>query len=233
MIFRYFNLFRDDPALAVLAFAATCISLIVAVTFHEYSHSLVATRLGDHTSRRLGRLTLNPLSHFEWLGALMLLLVGFGWGRPVPVDASRLRVGARAGMAAVALAGPFANVVIAALVFQASRITALALPGGLGAPVVGGPMLGVVISEVVYWNLLLAAFNLLPIAPLDGFKVALGVLPRTIANQFARLEPFGIFILLGVVFIGSWIPGPSVLQRVVEPMMKALGFIALGGQAAW
>ena len=233
MLFRYYRIFLDDPALAFLLFAATCASLVVAVTFHEFSHSLVATRLGDHTSRRLGRLTLNPLSHFEWLGALMLLLVGFGWGRPVPVDATRLRVGARAGMAAVALAGPFANVVIAALVFQASRITALALPGGLGTPVAGGPTLSVVISEVVYWNLLLAAFNLLPIAPLDGFKVALGILPRAAATHFARLEPFGIFILLGVVFMGSWIPGPSLLQRIVEPMMKALGFIALGGQAAW
>ena len=233
MLFRYYRIFLDDPALAVLLFAATCASLVVAVTFHEFSHSLVATRLGDHTSRRLGRLTLNPLSHFEWVGALMLLLAGFGWGRPVPVDAARLRVGARAGMAAVALAGPFANVVIAALVFQASRIAALALPGGLSAPVVGDAILGLVISKIVDWNLLLAAFNLLPIAPLDGFKVALGVLPRAAANHFARLEPYGIYILLGVVFLGSWIPGPSVLQRVVEPMMKALGLIALGGQAAW
>ena len=233
MLARYFSLFLDDPALAIFLFAATCASLVVAVTFHEFSHSLVATRLGDQTSRRLGRLTLNPLSHFEWLGALMLLLVGFGWGKPVPVDAGRLRVGARAGMATVALAGPFANVVIAALVFQVSRIAALTLPGGLSAPVVGDPMLSTVISEVVRWNLLLAAFNLLPIAPLDGFRVALGVLPRAAANQFARLEPFGIFILLGVVFIGGWIPGPSVLQRIVEPLMKALGFIALGGQAAW
>ena len=233
MIFRYFNLLRDDPALAFLLFAATCASLVVAVTFHEFSHSLVATRLGDHTSRRLGRLTLNPLSHFEWLGALMLLLVGFGWGRPVPVDATRLRVGVRSGMAAVALAGPFSNVVIAALVFQASRVAELALPAALSTPVAGVPLLSLVISEIVYWNLLLAAFNLLPIAPLDGFRVALGVLPRAAANQFARLEPFGIFILLGVVFLGSWIPGPSVLQRIVEPMMKGLGFVALGGQSAW
>ena len=233
MLARYYSIFRDDPTLALLLFGATCVSIVVAVTFHEFSHSLVATRLGDHTSRRLGRLTLNPLSHFEWLGALMLFLVGFGWGRPVPVDASRLRVGARAGMAVVALAGPFANVIVAALVFQASRIAELALPAVIGAPVLGDSTLSLVLREIVYLNLLLAAFNLLPIAPLDGFKVALGVLPRAVAEPFARLEPYGVFILLGLVFLGSWIPGPSVLQRVVEPMMKVLGFVAFGGQAAW
>ena len=233
MLARYYSIFREEPALALFLFAATCVSLIVAVSFHEFSHSLVATRLGDHTSRRLGRLTLNPLSHFEWLGALMLLLVGFGWGKPVPVDAARLRVGARTGMAAVALAGPFANLIVAALVFQASRIAALALPDGLSAPVVGDPMLSVVLNEIVYWNLLLAAFNLLPVAPLDGFKVALGILPRAAANAFARLEPYGVFILLGLILIGNWLPGPPILESIVVPVMKALAFVALAGQASW
>ncbi len=233
MLARYFSLFLDDPALAVIAIGATCASLIVAITFHEFSHSLVATRLGDDTPRRNRRLTLNPAAHFDLMGAIMLLVVGFGWSKPVPVDPSQLRVGRRAGMAAVALAGPFANVIVAALVFQAARVAALALPGGLGAPLADDSIVGFVIFEIVYWNLLLAAFNLIPIPPLDGFRVALGVLPSAAANRLARLEPFGIFALLGLVFIGSWLPGPHLLQRIIEPMMKALGFVALGGQAAW
>jgi Zn-dependent protease len=234
MLFRVFDELQIDPLSAVITFAAFVVALVVGITFHEFSHALAAFRLGDFTAKRLGRLNLNPKSHLDPMGTLLILFAGFGWGRPTPVNPMNLRIGERAGMAIVSLAGPVSNVIIAAI---------LALPFRLG--IMEGTAIGFIpfsrqpfslesyiLGSLIFWNLLLAAFNLIPIAPLDGFKVVLGILPRHLAVSFARLEQYGPFILLFVIFadillapLGIYL---GILPRIIFPILEALAFVVLG-----
>ena len=203
----------------------------MAITFHEFSHALAATLLGDPTPRSQGRLSLNPLAHLDPTGTVALLLVGFGWGKPVQVQPGYMHTGVRTGMAVTSLAGPLANVTVAALASIPIR------SGVVGAEYVGftlfrghpDEVLGYVIGSVVFLNLLLAAFNLLPIAPLDGFKVVLGVLPREPAMQLAQLERYGPMILLILIGLDFFIPGSGILASIMRPIINALGVLVLGG----
>lgn len=174
-------------------------ALVVGITFHEFSHAFVADALGDHRPRALGRVSLNPLHHIEPIGALFLLLVGFGWGRPVPVNPSALRPGRR-GLSFVSAAGPLANLVVAAVMAILLRVVDLL--GGLG-----GNFVAEVLSFVVLYNLALAIFNLLPIAPLDGWNFTLGVVPMRIASDLQRYQQYGMFVLLGLVLVSYNAPG--------------------------
>lgn len=167
------------------------IALVVGITFHEFSHAAIADSLGDHRPRALGRVSLNPVRHIDPMGALVFLLAGFGWGKPVPVNPSALRPG-RIGMAWVAAGGPTANVLIA--IAGAVLFRVLDLFGTTGF-----------VAELAFWlvfyNLLLALFNLLPIPPLDGYNVVLAfVSPRT-AMTLQRYAPYGVFVLLLLVLI--------------------------------
>ena len=214
MIFAFISQFQVAPFHALLTLATFLFALVTALTFHEFSHALVATVSGDPTARRLGRLSLNPMAHLDPAGTAMILLAGFGWAKPVPVNPANLRTGERPGMAAVALAGPLSNVVMAtilAIPIHAGVVTS----AFLGFTVFRGGLddiPGYVIGSVVFWNLLIAAFNLIPVAPLDGFRVALGILPRDLATSFARLERHGPAILMGVILIDIMLPGPGILS---------------------
>jgi len=191
--------------------AAIVLPLIFAVTLHEAAHGWVADKLGDSTARQLGRITVNPLRHIDWFGTillpmLMMAFTGFlfGWAKPVPVNMSRLR-NPRRDMVWVALAGPGANVLMAILwslllLLADSSLTpeALALP--LAAMAVAG----------IFINLILMALNLLPILPLDGGRVLAGVLPAAVARLYARIEPFGFFIIVGLLVAG-------LLGKVLTP----------------
>jgi len=191
--------------------AAIVLPLIFAVTLHEAAHGWVADKLGDSTARQLGRITVNPLRHIDWFGTillpmLMMAFMGFlfGWAKPVPVNMSRLR-NPRRDMVWVALAGPGANVLMAILwslllLLADSSLTpeALALP--LAAMAVAG----------IFINLILMALNLLPILPLDGGRVLAGVLPAALARLYARIEPFGFFIIVGLLVAG-------LLGKVLTP----------------
>ncbi|MCA1587656.1 MAG: site-2 protease family protein [Chloroflexi bacterium] len=164
----------------------------MGLTFHEFSHALLADRLGDRQPRAMGRLTLNPIPHIDPIGALMLVLVGFGWAKPVMVNPYALRDGPRS-MALVAAAGPIANVVVAIGFAGLFRVLDL-------AAVQGGFTFGLV-ANIVLLNVVLALFNLLPIPPLDGYNVALAFLPPRQAMTLQRYAPYGVIALLILVLI--------------------------------
>ncbi|HET7768216.1 MAG TPA: site-2 protease family protein [Chloroflexota bacterium] len=193
---------------------ALLIGFVIAIAVHEFCHAAAARALGDTTAQRAGRLTLNPLAHLDPMGTLMLVMtslagVGFGWGKPVPVDGRALRLG-RLGMALVSAAGPLSNFVLALGLFAV-------LPSLASATGVSRQDL----FDLVMLNLGLCAFNLLPIAPLDGFGVLLGVLPRSLAVQLARLGQYGPVLLLILVFSGSILRFP-VLGFVLRPVVSFL-----------
>ena len=216
MLFQTLSLFDTDPVLAVAVIASLCVSLAVCISVHEFSHAFVASELGDNTARALGRVTLNPVKHLDPVGSVLIFLAGFGWGKPVPVDVRFLRGDPRLGMALVSAAGPASNVVAAVLFAMLVR---LGLADALipGVAIFGRDLASVVdftLEMLVRFNLILAIFNLLPIAPLDGFKVALGLLPRDLAIPFSRTEPYGIGALLAVVALGFFM-NPSPLQLII------------------
>ena len=216
MLFQTLSLFDTDPVLAVAVLASLCVSLAVCISVHEFSHAFVASELGDNTARALGRVTLNPVKHLDPVGSVLIFLAGFGWGKPVPVDVRFLRGDPRLGMALVSAAGPASNVVAAVLFAMLVR---LGLADALipGVAIFGRDLASVVdftLQMLVRFNLILAIFNLLPIAPLDGFKVALGLLPRDLAIPFSRTEPYGIGVLLAVVALGFFM-NPSPLQLII------------------
>ena len=231
MLIAILSDFGSDPTRAVVTLAVFALALLVALTFHEFNHAALATRLGDPTARAMGRLTLNPKAHLDPLGTMMLLLVGFGWAKPVEVNPAYIRGNPRLGMAIIALAGPLANVLLAFLFAIPIRIGLVTGFAGLNAwndPAVD--LVGYVIGSMVFWNLLIASFNLIPIAPLDGFRVAVGVLPAPIATPLARLERAGPAILLMIILFGLVLPGPNILVSIIRPILNGLSTVVLGGQ---
>lgn len=196
------------------------ILLVASLSFHEAAHAWAASRLGDPTARLLGRLTLNPLAHIDWVGTVLFPLVAMisglpliGWAKPVPVDPRYLRA-PRRDFALVALAGPVSNIVLAA-----GAAVLLQLQGGL-VPDTGVTPLTQVLYMAVFINVLLAAFNMLPVPPLDGGNVLAGVVPEPVAQLIDRVRPFGIFILYGLVLTGG-------LTAIVEPIRRFLGNVLL------
>ena len=221
--------------LGVITLGTLCASLLIGITFHEFSHAYVATSLGDHTARGLGRLTLNPLRHLDPFGTALIFFAGFGWGKPVPVNPHFLRIGARQGMALVSLAGPASNIVAAA-VFAIPLRLGLVESGSAGLAILsesGAGILGYALVSLVFWNLLLAVFNLLPIAPLDGFKVAVGLLPRDASKAFAKLEPYGPGILLAIILLGFISPNLRILSEIIGPAINFLSLIIMGRELLW
>lgn len=189
-----------SPSLPV--FVGILVALVVGITFHEFSHALVADQLGDHRPRALGRVSLNPIRHLDLMGAIFFLLAGFGWGKPVPVNAYALRPG-RIGLTLVALAGPIANFVVAAVVALVFRVL-------LQAGLLDAEFPFQVMRLIVYFNVALGLFNLIPIPPLDGYNVVLPLLPPR--QQFAvqRYAQYG-FIALLLLLVLSYGPGGGPL----------------------
>jgi Zn-dependent protease len=193
------------------------VALVLGLTVHEASHALVADRLGDPTARRLGRITLNPIAHLDPTGTLLIIFsslagVGFGWGKPVPVNPYNLRVGAKTGMALVGAAGPAANLLAAALVAGLIQVQE-----GFPREILR------LLTYVVLINVTLAFFNLIPVPPLDGFSVLLGFLPDRLADSVARLQQYGPALLLLLVFFGQGFIG-AFIALFARPFLGLIGF---------
>ena len=191
-------LFFQSP-LVILGIA---VALVVGITFHEFSHAYVADQLGDRRPRALGRVSLNPARHIEPMGALLFVIAGFGWGRPVPVNAYALRGGLRS-MAFVSAAGPLANLVVALVFAIPVRVILLT---GTDASIATS-----ILFDVVRFNVILGLFNLLPIPPLDGYRFALTFLPPRQVYALQRYEQYGFLILLALILLGSALPGGGPL----------------------
>jgi Zn-dependent protease len=194
-----------------LSIGLTLAAVLVATTCHEFAHAFVADRLGDPTARHLGRLSLNPLVHLDLLGTLFFVLFGFGWAKPVPVNARNF-ADPRRDMLQVALAGPLANVTVAFLL--GTVVKAWIQPSGT--------LLGELISLVVWINVILAVFNLIPIPPLDGSRIVESLLPGPQASAFSRLQPYGMLLLLGLLYTG-------IVSRVMLPAARWLYGLSTGG----
>ena len=207
---------------------AILFALVIGITIHEFSHAWAADALGDPTARYQGRLTLNPLAHFDPLGAMMILYSvvsgwGFGWGKPVPVDPRYLRYGPRVGMALTAVAGPVSNLLIAAVAATPFRL-GVSLPG----------LLGELVLTIVFVNIGLALFNMLPIPPLDGYSVLSGLLSTirarwayNVVTQLDRLQTFGPMLFLLVIVADQFLPF-SILGLVLGKPLQWIFRVLMG-----
>lgn len=195
----------SDPT----AFILNILGLLVAVTIHEFSHAWMADYLGDPTPRLQKRLNLNPLSHLDPYGVLFMLLVGFGWGKPVVFDPFNLK-NPRRDAALISIAGPISNLILAVILAILVRVF---------------PAILVFAFPVIVINVALGVFNLLPIAPLDGFKIVGGILSKKQAKQWYELERYGfIFLLLLLIpFFGK----SSLLSILIQPPVSFILSILL------
>jgi Zn-dependent protease len=193
----------EDP----VNFVAWIIALVLGITVHEFMHAYTAHRLGDDTARLLGRLSLNPMAHLDPFGTLLLVLAGFGYGKPVPFNESRLRTAM--GVTFVALAGPLANLALAALCAIPLRFA--------GDALLGGGIYETVLFQIVQLNCVLAIFNLIPIPPLDGANVVYGLLPPRQQYSWRTYQQYGPFLLLFILLLA-----PGVLATVVRAPAVAI-----------
>jgi Zn-dependent protease len=205
----FLYLFQNNPSAAV----AFLLGLVIGITVHEAAHATSAYLLGDDTAYREGRVTLNPASHLDVLGSLMLLMAGFGWGKPTPVMPSKLRGGVF-GPVAVALAGPVSNLLIVAVCGALFLI-----------PAFQGGYLALVVVMTAFTNALLFVFNLIPIPPLDGSKILFPFLPRALDGFVDFMNQYGPMILFGLILVSfvTDLPIFSYLLAPVVPILSAFG----------
>ena len=199
--------------------AAIIIGLILGITIHEASHAYIAYRLGDPTAKLAGRLSLDPRAHLDPIGTMALLFIGFGWGKPTPFDPFNLR-NVKRDSALISVAGAVANFILATLLSLPYLIAYLT--GNLSPQIA---TVYVYLSPIIFFNLLLGVFNLIPIHPLDGFKVLAGLLPRDWYHDFIQTEKYGIFILLLLLITGA-------IGRILLPATSSLFAFLIPGFAA-
>ncbi len=232
MIFLHRDLIDQDFGVFLTLVASTCAALIIGIAFHEFCHAFVADRLGDRLPRSQGRVTLNPFAHLDPAGTILMLFAGFGWGKPVQHNPYASKFSPKVTTLLVASAGPLSN-------FLAAFVLALPIKFGW-VPYINplsdipavifrrevqdfGDYVGLFLTGAVYLNVILGVFNLLPLPPLDGYNVALGILPDDMSNAFQRLNRYGLgplfLVLFAIPLLTSYNPladimGPPVIRLV-------------------
>lgn len=232
MILLHRDLIGEDNLLFLTLVASTLFALLVGVCFHEFCHAFAAHRLGDRTPQRQGRVTLNPLAHLDPLGTLMMLFIGFGWGKPVQFNPYGVRTNPKTATLIVAAAGPLSN-------FLAAFVLALPIQFDL-VPYINPfttaifrvestqEYIGLFLTGAVYLSIILGVFNLIPLEPLDGFKVALGLLPNDLAYEYSKLRQYGagpfIMLVFGIPFITGYLFGEvySPLADIMYPVARRI-----------
>ena len=212
--------------LSVSTILVRLIVLFLAIPIHEWAHAWSAYQLGDDTASLQGRLTLNPIAHLDPVGSLMILVSGFGWGKPVPVNPYRLRTNPRIGQAITAFAGPLSNFVLAMLLaipFRLGRVDYFNASMDLYSGRLG---IGALLLIAIEINLGLMLFNLIPAFPLDGEKVLVGLLPRRWGDRLLQLRPFGWVILTVLLFVLPRV-GLDVMGMIVGPAHRFLTTLLL------
>lgn len=205
-------------------------ALVISLSFHEASHALIAYWLGDDTPKKAGRLSLNPLAHLDPIGSLMILFVGIGWGKPVQIDATKLKPNAKVGMALVAIAGPISNLILASagallmrthwFTFTPQKVFTIGGQNIFLAP-------GTFLETFVILNLGLMLFNLIPLAPLDGSRLWQILLPDRIYWQYARYEIYAAFIVVGLVLADLYL-NLGILAHILTPSLCGLWRVLVG-----
>ena len=203
-------LFRLPPEVLALLIPV----LLFALVFHEFSHGWVANKLGDPTAKHQGRLTLNPLAHLDPFGSMMILFVGFGWAKPVPVD-SRYLANPRKDMMKIAFAGPASNLLLAFIGGMLIRVTGYM-----------GPLTSMLIIFTQI-NISLAVFNMIPIPPLDGSQIFSGIMLQRNPQLVMKLQMYGPQILLGLILFGM-LTGVSLIWTVMSPFVNFFMFLFSG-----
>ncbi len=199
------SLLTTSPILFVLI----AVILVAAITVHEFAHAWMADHLGDPTPRSQGRVTLNPKAHLDPIGTLMIFVIGFGWGKPVMFDPYNLKNPTKEA-ALIAFAGPAANLLLA-------LILSLALPLGIGLGI-SESILGTILLYSIFYNVMLAIFNLVPIHPLDGGKIAVALLPAELALEFDDfMRRYGTFLLIALIL--PLVNGTSAVSTLISPVI--------------
>ncbi len=189
---------------------------LFALTVHELAHGYIAYQLGDPTAKNQGRLTLNPLKHLDPLGVLAFIIMKIGWAKPVPINPNYFK-NPQQGMLLVALAGPGANVVLA--IASATLVKFLVLFDMIPLFILQ-PLVSMLVASV-WINIMLAVFNCLPIPPLDGSKVLMGLLPPAALQSYMKLEPFGFILLLILFYTG-------IIPQLIMPIIRFSNNLLLG-----
>ena len=201
------RLLINDP----IAFVLLIIPLLYSVVIHEVAHGWVANRMGDPTAKLLGRLSLNPLKHLDPIGTLMLFLVGFGWAKPVPINMNNI-ADRRKGLIFVSSAGILANILLA---FGSLLVYRLLDQSSTGT-------VALIANYTAYINITLAALNLIPIPPLDGSKILMGFASRNTQYFLARIEPYGFFILIALLYLGWLDDFIGFIRGIIVMIIKVL-----------
>lgn len=201
------NLLIKDP----LTFVLLAIPLLYSIILHELAHGWVADRMGDPTAKWQGRLTLNPLKHLDPIGTFMLFIVGFGWAKPVPVNFNNIQ-DTRKGLILVSSAGIIANMLLAFVAFFLFQLLS-PTPGGV---------LATLLYYLAQINIMLAAFNLIPIPPLDGSKILMGFLSERLQYSLSRLEPYGFFVIIGLLYLGALDPLIAFFRWMILALIRIL-----------
>jgi len=201
------RLLFNDP----IAFVLLIIPLLYSVVIHEVAHGWVANRMGDPTAKLLGRLSLNPLKHLDPIGTLMLFLVGFGWAKPVPINMNNI-ADRRKGLIFVSSAGILANIFLAFGSLLVYRLLGQSSTGTVA----------LIANYTAYINITLAALNLIPIPPLDGSKILMGFASRNTQYFLARIEPYGFFILIALLYLGWLDDFIGLIRGIIVMIIKVL-----------